>query len=185
MLGLLLALGLARAAGEGELPSGTPPGTAAPQTVAQWVTAYGPPSRSLALSERTRSAEEPLLVYWMQVQAAPLGLGPTLPGTLVANFRAASPLEAGTVQDLTFLAGGEAAQVAALEAAVRAAGWVRAERVQERTGGRFRDLELALPDGRSGTLSLRQEGPRGGMADGRPSPALWLYLASDQPAGTR
>lgn len=160
MIALWLGLGLAAAA----------------PTVADWTARFGPPSQDVALTARTRSPDEPLLVYWMQVMAAPLEVGPALPGTLVANFEAAGDLGQSALQDFTFLAVADEPQKASLEAALREAGWVRSERVEDRPGGTFRDLALAMPDGRTGTLSIRQGAARGGMADGRPAPSLWLHV---------
>ncbi len=154
--------------------------SAATPTVDSWAAELGPPSRPAALADRTRGADEPLLVYWMQVQAAPLGLGPALPGTLVANFDAATPLGDSSLRDFTFLAVASPEQTAQLEAALRQAGWVQGEQTEDRPGGTFRDLQLRLPDGRSGTLSLRQGAATGAMADGRPSPSMWLHVGQDQ-----
>lgn len=147
-------------------------------TVGSWTQLYGPPSQDVGLTDRTRSADEPLLVYWMSVRAAPLGLGPALPGTLVANFQAASPLADSALQDFTFLAVADSAQKAALEASLREAAWISAERVEQRPGGRFRDLDLTLPDGRTGTLSIREDQATGAMADGRPAPSLWMHVGA-------
>lgn len=170
MSGVLLALGsLAAFAAR---PHPAPP---AP-TVAEWSALLGPPSKPVALSERTRTDGEPVLVYWMQVMAAPLGVGPALPGTLVANFTPAPSVDASPLADFTFLAVADPDQVAALEKAVVKAGWVAEVRRVTRSGGAFRDLALALPDGRVGTLSIREGDGAAPMADGRPSPSLWIHL---------
>jgi hypothetical protein len=147
-------------------------------TAADWQSAYGPPSRSLTEADSVRSAEEPLLVYWMQVQADPLGVGPRLWGTLVANFDPGDSLESSEVNDFTFLAMAAPEQLAALETAVSEEGWVVSEALVERSGGAFRELSLALPDGRTGTLAIRQGEATGQLADGRPSPALWLHVTA-------
>lgn len=158
------------------LASAASPGPPELPTVASWSERWGPPSRGVALSERTRSPDEPVLVYWMSVEASPLGVGPALPGTLVANFDAATPVADSALRDFTFLAVASPDQLASLERAVQQQGWVRARHTRDRAGGRFEELSLSLPDGRTGTVAIRQGPARTAMADGRPSPSLWIHL---------
>lgn len=166
---LIVALALAVTA-----PAAPPSST----TVAGLVAQYGEPQRSVEETERTRSREEPLMLYWMQAKAPPLDIeGLALPGTLVANFAVAAALEQSPLQSFTFLGGGGAEQTRALETELRRRGWVKGEKVVERKGGRFRELTLRTSDGRQGTLALRLGSSGGKMADGRPSPSLWLHLA--------
>jgi len=161
---MLLALSLATAWAEGP-------------TLGEWVEAYGAPSKDVALAQRVRGDDEPLLVYWLQATAAPLGLGSSLPGTLVANFDAAQPSQDSELMDFTFLALAEPGQQASLEAALRDAGWVVGEERQELAGGRFQVLQVETDSGYAGTVALR-EGGGAGMADGRPSPTVLLHLAA-------
>lgn len=163
LLGLLLSVAAAET-----LP-------AAP-TAGAWQAAWGAPTRSLADAERARTEGEPLLVYWMSVRAAPLGVGPALPGTLVANFDAAAAVEAAELRDFTFLAVASVEETAALTEAV--APWITGRRRVERDGGTFEDLTLALPDGRGGTISVRQGAATASMADGRPAPSLWMHVGA-------
>ena len=57
----------------------------------------------------------------MIVHAAPLGLGPSLPGTLVANFDAAPALAQSPLRDFTFLAVASPDEASLLEQAARQA----------------------------------------------------------------
>lgn len=146
-------------------------------TVDAWVEQLGAPTKGIEASDRVRSPEEPLLLYWMQTQAAPLGLGPALPGTLVANFARAETIGDSRIAGFTFLAVADAKQTGALVDALRKKGWLTAEKDVQRRGGTFREHTLALPDGLGGTLAVRQGAPAQGMADGRPSPSLWVYVS--------
>lgn len=145
-------------------------------TLSEWRAAYGEPTRPVDPSVAPRADGEPLLLYWMQVNAAPLGVGPAVPGTLVANFDVKAPLGESTLRSYTFLAVADAGQLSALEVEVRGRGWVGGEARVERAGGMFRELSLRLPDGKSGTLAIREGAASGGMADGRPSPTFWLKV---------
>lgn len=146
-------------------------------TVAEWVEQLGPPSKPAYVSNAARSPDEPLMLYWMQVAASPLGVGPKLSGTLVANFRAESEFSRSPLSDLTFLAVATTAQAAALLRQVRARDWVVAERPVQRGAGRFIELALSMEDGRRGTLTLRRgSADRPTVADGRPAPNLWLHM---------
>ncbi len=151
---------------------------AAAPTLGAWIDALGPPSADPAARARVRSADEPLLIYWMAAQAAPLGVGPSLPGTLVASFVAEAPLTDSTLQSATFLAVADPDQTRALIDAVRGAGWVQAESTEHRTGGTFHEYALTLPSGHA-TLAVRQGASAGAMADGRPAPSLWIYLEQE------
>lgn len=133
---------------------------------------HGPPSRSLMLAERARDPDEPLLVYWMRTEADPLGLGAALPGTLVVNLDAAT----GRVQSQTFLAMASDAQKASWEAALRARDGDLSTGEEERPGGRFRWYRLSLEGGGRAEVSVRLGGSGEGMADGRPSPDLWVQV---------
>lgn len=152
------------------------PASAGEASLAAWARQYGPPSQDPLLANRVRGRDEPLLVYWMATQAAPLGVGPVLPGTMVANFRATPELGDSPLQDFTFLAVATPEQQVALEAGLRARGWVVDSREEQRGAGRYRDLTVELPDGQRGTVALRVEGGSAGMADGRPAPTVWIHL---------
>ena len=147
---------------------------AGPPTVEEWVGSLGPPSKDVTLAARVRSADEPLLLYWRQTLADPLEIGVDLPGTLVANFVVEGELAASVLHDFTFLAVANARQVNRVQRRVRR--WIINEQVVERAGGVFRELSLVLPDGRQGTLAIRQTAAGGALADGRPSPTLWLHM---------
>jgi hypothetical protein len=142
----------------------------------EWVKSFGPPSKSVEARDRVRSEAEPLMVYWMRTQAAPLGAGPALPGTLVANFTAEKDRNASPLLGFTFLAVASPAETTALVDALRTKGWIAKEQVVTRPGGRFNDLSVKMPDGRHGTVSVRMDAAAGKMADGRPSPTLWMYI---------
>lgn len=141
-----------------------------------WVKSYGPPSKSVEARDRVRSETEPLMVYWMRTQAAPLGAGPALPGTLVANFAAEKDRDASKLIGFTFLAVASPKETAALVEALRSNGWIEKEAKVRRPGGEFNDLSVRLPDGLHGTVSLRLGAATGKMADGRPSPTLWVHV---------
>ncbi|MBA2320619.1 MAG: hypothetical protein H0V89_05625 [Deltaproteobacteria bacterium] len=145
-------------------------------TVAECTASWGTPTQTAEVAQRTRSENEPLLVYWMQTQAAPLGVGPLLPGTLVANFAAAASLPESQLRDFTFLAMATPEQIAELEKALKKAKISGAVTRETRAGGTFRDVPLAMPDGSVGTLSIREAAATGKMADGRPSPSLWMHV---------
>ncbi len=133
---------------------------------------HGPPSRSLTLAERARDPDEPLLIYWLRAEADPLLLGQALPGTLVVNLDAGT----GRVQSQTFLAMASDAQKASWEAALRARGEDLSTGEEERPGGRFRWYRLSLEGGGRAEVSVRLGGSGQGMADGRPSPDLWVQV---------
>lgn len=151
------------------------PALAAPPSVEAWVSELGAPSKGIALTERVRSPEEPLLLYWMQVQADPLNVRVPLPGTLVANFTG----DTRVLQDFTFLAVADSAQTAALLQAMREKRWLGSATTVQREGGTFVDHQVTLPDGYEGTISVRQAAPAGDMADGRPAPTLWMYVHAE------
>lgn len=138
---------------------------------------HGPPSRSLTLAERARDPDEPLLVYWLRTEADPLSLGAALPGTLVVNVDAGN----GRVQSQTFLAMATEAQKARWEAALRARGEALSTGEEERPGGRFRWYRLRLEGGGRAEVSVRLTGAGEGMADGRPSPDLWVQVEPGAP----
>jgi hypothetical protein len=129
-----------------------------------------------------RDEGEPLLLYWMMVKTAPLGVGPKVPGTFVANFRRSTQgIDHSPLESFTFLGVADAEQTKALVDALKAKGWVKGEKVVTRPGGRFRDLSLLTSDGKRGTLSLRlpsstDNKTSAAMADGRPAPSLWLHI---------
>ncbi len=148
-------------------------------TLDAWTTTLGPPTKSAEASDRVRGEDEPLLVYWMRTQAAPLGVGPALPGTLVANFTPAEALKDSRLASYTFLAVAQPEQTTALLAALKGKGWIAGDQQVQRPGGTFTDYRLAS-DGLSGTLSVREGQPKGGMADGRPAPSLWLHVKLGQ-----
>jgi len=148
---------------------------AAPPTLAEWTDQLGAPSKSPELTDRVRTPDEPLLMYWMQTQAAPLGTGPALPGTLVANFRPAAPLGASVLQDFTFLAMADPAARTALRGALSDAGCTTEARTVQRSGGRFDEVVFDCTTGVSGTLAVRAVRRATAMADGRPSPDLWVH----------
>jgi len=148
---------------------------AEPQPLSDWLARYGAPTTSVEERDRLRDEREPLLVYWMQVQAAPLGVGPVLPGTLVANFEATTPLPSSPVADATFLAVATPQQQIELVTALEGTGWIVSQQRVTREAGEYVDYRLAWPDGQ-GTLSVKQTGAGDGMADGRPSPTVWMYL---------
>ena len=144
-------------------------------TLDAWTGQYGAPSKSAEDSDRVRSDDEPLLVYWMRTQAAPLGIGPALPGTLVANFTPAKTLRASHLASYTFLAMAQPEQTTALLDALKGKGWIAGDTEVQRPGGTFTDYRLAT-DGLAGTLSVRKGEAKGSMADGRPAPSLWLHV---------
>lgn len=144
-------------------------------TLDAWTSQLGAPSKSAEDSDRVRSEDEPLLVYWMRTQAAPLGIGPALPGTLVANFTPAKKLGESHLASYTFLAMAQPEQTAALLDALKGKGWIAGSTDVQRPGGAFTDYALA-GDGLAGTLSVRKGQAKGGMADGRPAPSLWLHV---------
>lgn len=143
-------------------------------TVSDWCAELGDPGRPVAEVAAARGADEPLMLYWMAVRAVPLGVGPPLPGTLVANFDATADPGDSVLRDFTFLAVATPDEVAVLRGAV--ASWVTAERDEVRAGGTFHVVDLALPDARTGSMSIRQTPAGEELADGRPSPTLWVYL---------
>ena len=100
---------------------------------------------------------------------------------LVANFDAAPALEQSPLRDFTFLAVASPDEASLLEQAAREAGLIVGEHKEQREGGTFRDLDLALPDGRQGTLSIRESAATGKMADGRPAPTLWMHVGAAGP----
>lgn len=144
-------------------------------TLDGWTATLGPPTKSAVDSDRVRSEDEPLLVYWMRTQAAPLGFGPALPGTLVANFEPAKNLGESRLASYTFLAVAKPEQAATRAAALEERGLVAGRAEVKRAGGGFVEYSLAA-EALTGTLAVRQGQPKGGMADGRPAPSLWLHV---------
>ncbi len=145
-------------------------------TVQSFVDAYGAPSKSIDETARVKSPDEPLMLYWMQTKAAPLGVGPALPGTLVANFSPRKALPTSPLSRFTFLAMAGPAEEKALIDALRAQGAIRGDTVVARRGGKFRELSVVLPGGTSGTVALRLDSGGPAMADGRPAPTLWMDI---------
>ena len=148
-------------------------------TLAQWRLSYGDPTSPIGETSPS-DASEPLLVYWLQALAAPLGVGPKVPGTLVATFAPAQSVEESELVGYTFLAVAAPADVAKIVADVTSHGWVAGREVVQRKGGAFEEFRLVIPDGGEATLAVRQDKPTGAMADGRPSPSFWLHFRSGQ-----
>ena len=152
---------------------------AAPPALSEWLASYGEPTRPVAEVAAARLDGEPLMLFWMAVEAAPLGVGPAIPGTLVANFADEAP--GAALVGFTFLAAAPEPAADALVSALRDHGWVRSQQQVHREGGDFLDITVTTPDGLSGVVSRRVGIQAAAMADGRPAPTVWMSLSAVEP----